>query len=58
MLKYCCINYEKHFFLLENIINVLVGSFGFIGIPYMLCVCGHYKYVYSYSGGIDYRRRH
>ena len=40
----------KGFFQFESIINVLVSSF--IWIP-MLWVHGHYKYVYSYSAGID-----
>ena len=40
----------------EIIINVLVSSFRFIRIP-MLLVYGQYKYCYSYSAGIDFRRQ-
>ena len=53
-----CINMETQwFFQFEIIINVLVISFFcFIWIP-MLWVYGHYKYVYSFSAGIDSRRQ-
>ena len=47
---------QKLFFQFEIIINVLVISFWFIWIP-MLWVYGHYKYVYSYSTGIDFSRQ-
>ena len=46
----------KGFFQFEIIINILVGSFRLIWIP-MLWVYGHYKYVYSYSVGIDFTRQ-
>ena len=46
----------KGFFQFENIINDLDRSFRFIWIP-MLWVYSHYKYVYSYSAGIDFRRQ-
>ena len=41
-------------FQFEIIINVLVSFFRFIWIS-MLWVNCHYKYVYSYSAGIDFR---
>ena len=41
---------------LEIIKNVLVCSFCFIWIP-MLWVYDHYKYVYSFSAGIDFSRQ-
>ena len=46
----------KGFFQFKIIINVLVISFRFIWIP-VLWVYGHYKYFYSYSAGIDFRRQ-
>ena len=46
----------KRFFQIEIILNGLVSSFRFIWIP-MLWVNGHYKYSYSYSAGIDFRRQ-
>ena len=46
----------KGFFQFEIIINVFVSSFRSIWI-HILWVYGHYKYVYSYSAGIDFRRR-
>ena len=46
----------KGYFQFEIIINVLVSSFQFIWIP-MLWVYHHYKYAYSYSAGIDFRRQ-
>ena len=45
----------KGFIQFEIITNVLVSSFWFIWIP-MLWVYGHYKYFYSYSMGINFRR--
>ena len=45
----------KAFFKFEILINVLVIYFRFIWIP-MLWVYGHYKYFYSYSAVIDFRR--
>ena len=47
---------NNHFFQLEIIINVLVSYFRFIWIP-ILWVYDQYKYVYSYSAGIDFRRQ-
>ena len=47
---------DQRVFQFEIIINVLVSSFWFIWIP-MLCVYGHYKYVYSNSAGIAFRRQ-
>ena len=38
------------------IINILLSFFRFIWIP-VLWVCGHCKYFYSYSVGIDMRRQ-
>ena len=46
----------KGFCQFESIINVLVSYFLFIWIP-MLWVYGYYKYFYSYSAGIDFRRQ-
>ena len=46
----------KCFIQFEIIKNVLVGSFWFIWKP-MLWVYAHYKYFYSYSAGIDFRRQ-
>ena len=46
----------KGFFQFEIIINVLVNSFQFIWKP-MLWIYDHYKYFYSYSAGIDFRRQ-
>ena len=46
----------KGFFQFESIINVFVGSSRFILIP-LLWVYDHYKYFYSYSAGIDFRRQ-
>ena len=46
----------KGFFHIEIIINVLVSYVRFIWIP-VLWVYGHYKYIYSYSAGIDFRRQ-
>ena len=43
-------------FRFEIIINILVSVFRFIWIP-MLWVYGHYKYLNSYSVGIDFRRQ-
>ena len=45
----------KGIFSLEIIINILVRTFWFIWIP-MLWVSDRYKYVYSYSAEIDFRR--
>ena len=45
----------KGFFQFEIIMNVLVIFFRFIWIP-MLSFYGPYKYVYSHSAGIDFRR--
>ena len=47
---------QKGFIQFAIIINVLVSSFWFIWIP-MLWVYGHYKYFYSYSAGIVFRRQ-
>ena len=47
---------QKVFFQFEIIINVLVSSYWFIWIP-MVWVYGHYKYLYSYSAGIDFSRQ-
>ena len=44
------------FFQFEIIINVSVSSFRFIWI-HISWVSGHYKYFYSYSTGIEFRRR-
>ena len=51
------INYSLHqrVFKFKNIINVLDSSFRFIWIP-MLWVYDRYKYFYSYSAGIYFRR--
>ena len=50
-LKYFCINLgDQRVF--EFVINGLVGFLGFISIP-MLWVYGQYKYLHSYSAGID-----
>ena len=46
----------KGFIQFEIIINVLVSSFWFIWIP-MLWVYDLYKYFYSYSAGMDFRRQ-
>ena len=46
----------KGFSQFEISINVFVSSFRFIWIP-MLCVCGYYEYLYSYSAWIDSRRQ-
>ena len=43
-------------FEFEIIVNVSVNSFRFIWIP-LLWYYGHYKYFYSYSAGIDFRRQ-
>ena len=40
----------------EIIINVLVSSFSYIWIL-MVWVYDHYKYLYSFSAGIDFRRQ-
>ena len=45
----------KCFFQFEIIIIIFVSSLRFIWIP-MLWVYDHYKYCYSYSAGIDFRR--
>ena len=57
-LKYISINHEDQrvFFQFKTIIDILVGFFRFIWIP-MLWVYSYYKYVYSYSAGIDFRRQ-
>ena len=55
--NYFCINHgDQGFFQFEIIINVLDSSFRFIRIP-MLWVYCNYKYFYSYSVGIDFRRQ-
>ena len=48
--------WEQFFFQFEIIINVLFSSFRFIWIP-ILWVYDLYKYFYSYSAGIDFRRQ-
>ena len=47
---------ETKGFLFEITIHVLISFFCFIWIP-MIWVHCHYKYVYSYSAGIDFRRQ-
>ena len=55
--EYFCLNHrDQRVFQFENIINVLVGSIRFIWIP-LLWVYGHYKYLQSFSAGIDCRRQ-
>ena len=53
-LKYFCINPRDRRFLIlkSSFINVLVSSFCFIW-THKLWVYDHYKYLYSYSAGID-----
>ena len=46
----------KGLFQFEIIIDVSVSCFRFFQIP-MLWVYGHYKYVYSYSAGVDFSRQ-
>ena len=46
----------KGVFQFEIIITVLLSSFRFIWIP-MLWIYSRYKYVYSHSAGIDFRRQ-
>ena len=47
---------QRVFYLFETIIKVFVRSFWLIWIP-MLWVYSLYKYVYSYSAGIDISRQ-
>ena len=60
-LKRCIFFYENYgdqtgFFQFEIIINALISSFWFIWIP-MLWVYDHYKYLYFYSAGVDFKRQ-